>query len=100
MKVFVVFLWVHVIIVTVAYSANLTAFLTVERIPEGITSLKQLYDSKLFVYAIGGPFFADNMAESGNEYVRQMPLSSGVMGLVEMYLLLLSCQAFPSTFLL
>ena len=64
------FLWVHVIIVTVAYSANLTAFLTVERIPEGITSLKQLYDSKLFVYGIGGPFFADNMAESGNEYVR------------------------------
>ncbi|XP_063874183.1 ionotropic receptor 93a-like [Scylla paramamosain] len=70
LQVFVVFLWVHIIIVTVAYSANLTAFLTVERIPEGITSLKQLYDSKLFVYGIGGPFFADNMAESGNEYVR------------------------------
>lgn len=64
-----VFLWVYVIIVTVAYSANLTAFLTVERVPEGIRSLQQLYHSQLLVYGIG-PFFRNNMDEAKNEFVK------------------------------
>ena len=66
------FLWLYVIIVTVAYSANLTAFLTVERVPLGITSLKQLFDSSLLVYGIG-PFFRNNMAQAKNEFVKVRP---------------------------
>ncbi|XP_063874181.1 ionotropic receptor 93a-like [Scylla paramamosain] len=69
LQVFLVFLWLYVIIVTVAYCANLTAFLTVERVPEGITSLQELYNSPLLVYG-QGPFFGDNMAEAKNQYVK------------------------------
>lgn len=68
-QVLVAFLWIYGIIVTVAYSANLTAFLTVERVPEGITSLKQLFESGLNVYAVS-PFFVNTMKEAKNEYVK------------------------------
>ena len=57
------------IIVTEAYSANLTAFLTVERIPEGINTLKDLYQSSLPIYA-QGPFFGNNLAAAKNDYAR------------------------------
>lgn len=66
---FVVFLWVYVIIVTVGYSANLTAFLTVERIPEGITSLKELFESRLYIYNTL-PYFGTTMAVAKNRYVK------------------------------
>ncbi|XP_063874182.1 ionotropic receptor 21a-like [Scylla paramamosain] len=69
LQVFVAFLWVYVIIVTEAYSANLTAFLTVERVPEGINTLKELYQSSFTVYA-QGPFFGNNLAAAKNEHAR------------------------------
>ena len=68
-QVFVMFLWVYVIIVTVAYSANLTAFLTVERVPEGITSLKQLFESHLRINELD-TFYLTNMAQAKNKYLK------------------------------
>ncbi|KAG7164960.1 Glutamate receptor ionotropic, delta-2-like 14 [Homarus americanus] len=70
LQVLVVFLWLYIIILTTGYSSNLTAFLTVDRTPPGINTIKELYHSSLTVYGLG-PFFGNNMAQSKNDHLRE-----------------------------
>ncbi|XP_042228916.1 ionotropic receptor 93a-like isoform X1 [Homarus americanus] len=71
LQVLVVFLWLYIIILTTGYSSNLTAFLTVDRTPPGINTIKELYHSSLTVYGLG-PFFGNNMAQSMNDHLRDL----------------------------
>lgn len=52
-RIFVIFLWLYTMILTIAYSTNLTAFLLVRKSPAAIETIKDLYDSGLEVAAIG-----------------------------------------------
>ncbi|XP_069195417.1 ionotropic receptor 93a-like [Procambarus clarkii] len=69
LQVYVVFLGLYVIVITTGYCSNLTAFLTVERTPPGINTIKQLYSSSLTPLGLGN-FFGISMAESKSEYLR------------------------------
>ncbi|MPC59574.1 hypothetical protein E2C01_053598 [Portunus trituberculatus] len=70
-QIFVGFLWVYVIIVLEAYSAKLVAFLTVERFPEGINTLEELYHSSLPVYG-QTPWWVDSLTAAKNVYARKL----------------------------
>lgn len=48
-RVFVLFLWLYTMILTIAYSSNLTAFLLVQKAPSSIQTLEDLYGSGLEV---------------------------------------------------
>ncbi|XP_069950352.1 ionotropic receptor 93a-like [Cherax quadricarinatus] len=69
LQVFLLFLWFYITIITTGYCSNLTAFLTVDRSPPGINSIKELYHSSLSVFGLGS-FFGYSMAESTNEDLR------------------------------
>ncbi|KAK4327406.1 hypothetical protein Pmani_002071 [Petrolisthes manimaculis] len=62
-------MWVYVIVLTVGYSTNLTAFLTVARSPPGVNTLLQLYQSSLTIFGLG-PFFGNVMAASTISHIR------------------------------
>ncbi|XP_050740074.1 ionotropic receptor 93a-like [Eriocheir sinensis] len=68
-RVLVAFLWLYVIIITTGYSSNLTAFLTVQRSPAGVETIKELYESKMTVLGLG-QYFKFNMMQSANPYVQ------------------------------
>ncbi|KAK3889340.1 hypothetical protein Pcinc_006657 [Petrolisthes cinctipes] len=69
LQVLVVFMWVYVIVLTVGYSSNLTAFLTVARSPSGINTFLQLYQSSFPIFGLG-PFFGNVMAASTISHIR------------------------------
>ncbi|KAK4326080.1 hypothetical protein Pmani_003377 [Petrolisthes manimaculis] len=69
LQVLVMFMWVYVIMLTVGYSSNLTAFLTVARSPPGVNTFLQLYQSSLTIYGLG-PFFGILMAASTISHIR------------------------------
>ncbi|XP_071522156.1 uncharacterized protein [Panulirus ornatus] len=78
----VAFLWVYVMVLTAAYSSNLTAFLTVTRQPNAIDTFRDLHDSQLSVVGLG-PYYKNIMAHSENRFIRELserfiPLRSGV----------------------
>nr|XP_027214737.1 glutamate receptor-like [Penaeus vannamei] len=64
-QVLVSFMWVYAIILTTAYSSNLTAFLTVTRQPDSIETIKELRHSSLNVLGVG-PLIGNLMAQSVN----------------------------------
>ncbi|KAG7160063.1 glutamate receptor ionotropic, kainate 2-like [Homarus americanus] len=63
------FLLIYAIILRIAYSSNLTAFLTVTRRPAGIQTLKQLYESPLLLFE-ASTFLKDSLLQSPNPYLR------------------------------
>ncbi|KAK3889345.1 hypothetical protein Pcinc_006662 [Petrolisthes cinctipes] len=69
LQVLVVFMWVYVIVLTVGYSSNLTAFLTVARSPPGVNTFLQLYQSSFPIFGLG-PFFGNVMAASTISHIR------------------------------
>lgn len=54
-RVFVLFLWLYTMILTIAYSTNLTAFLLVQKPPASIQTIAEIFDSGLEVAGIGAP---------------------------------------------
>lgn len=58
-QVFVAFLWLYTMILTIAYSTNLTAFLLVKKLPAAIETLKQLAESDLKVAGVGELFMTE-----------------------------------------
>ncbi|XP_047481622.1 ionotropic receptor 93a-like [Penaeus chinensis] len=67
-QILVAFLWICSVILTVGYSSNLTAFLTVSRTPSGIETFSQLYGSRQEVIGMG-TFFKISMISSRNKYL-------------------------------
>ncbi|XP_064101105.1 uncharacterized protein LOC135211825 [Macrobrachium nipponense] len=70
-KIFILFLLFYVFIITTVYGSNLTAFLTITRQPPGVETFKELYESKLDLYALG-PFPKSVLANSENSYHRAL----------------------------
>ncbi|XP_042204109.1 ionotropic receptor 21a-like [Homarus americanus] len=70
-RIFVSFLWLYTIIITTAYCSNLTAFLTVTRRPQGMDSIRDLYDSGAEVSGLGG-FFKGALASAVDPYLQSL----------------------------
>ncbi|XP_068202897.1 ionotropic receptor 21a-like [Palaemon carinicauda] len=51
-QIYIGFLWLYCMLVTIAYSTNLTAFLTVKKIPRGIESIAELPNSGMHVIGV------------------------------------------------
>ncbi|XP_063847767.1 probable glutamate receptor [Scylla paramamosain] len=71
LQIFVAFLWVYVIIVLEAYSAKLVSFLTVERIPEGINTIEELYYSSFPIYG-NTRYYIDSLELAQNIHARKL----------------------------
>ncbi|KAK3875780.1 hypothetical protein Pcinc_019359 [Petrolisthes cinctipes] len=59
----------YTIILTTAYSSNLTAFIIIHRDPPGMQTIKELYQAKVTVLGLG-EYFRYNMLQSNNIYVK------------------------------
>ncbi|XP_037803934.1 glutamate receptor ionotropic, kainate 2-like [Penaeus monodon] len=68
-RVFVLFLCLYAVILTIAYSTNLTAFLIVATSPAGVESIRELYESGKEV-AGTGYFYRDALASSGDPFLQ------------------------------
>ncbi|KAK4328542.1 hypothetical protein Pmani_001019 [Petrolisthes manimaculis] len=68
-RLLVSFLWLYTIIITVAYSSNLTAFLTVTRQPQGMETVRELHTSKMEVSGLG-TFFKGALASAIDPYLQ------------------------------
>ncbi|ROT70514.1 Variant Ionotropic Glutamate Receptor [Penaeus vannamei] len=68
-RIFVVFLWLYAVILTLAYSTNLTAFLIVTTSPAGVETIRELYESGKEV-AGTGYFYRDELASSGDPFLQ------------------------------
>ncbi|KAK8385357.1 hypothetical protein O3P69_012292 [Scylla paramamosain] len=78
----VAFMWLYVIIITTGYSSNLTAFLTVQRRPSSIETIRELYESKIPVVGLG-EYFKYNMMQSVNKYVQGLAQNYRIVFSVE-----------------
>ncbi|XP_066983221.1 ionotropic receptor 21a-like [Macrobrachium rosenbergii] len=56
MRIYIGFLSVYCMLITIAYSTNLTAFLTVEKIPRGIETIAELPDCGMHVIGVDDYF--------------------------------------------
>ena len=66
LQIVVAFLWIYGIIITTAYSSNLTAFLTVKRLPRAFDTIRGIRESGLQLGGQGPAF--DAISESqGNK---------------------------------
>ncbi|MPC35687.1 hypothetical protein E2C01_029116 [Portunus trituberculatus] len=70
-QVLVAFLWVYTMIVTIAYSTNLTAFLLVKKLPASIETLEQLSQSSLKVAGVGELFMTE-LQEASDPNVKSL----------------------------
>ncbi|KAA0190281.1 Ionotropic receptor 122, partial [Hyalella azteca] len=61
--------WLYVIVITVAYCSNLTALLTVTKIPPAFETIKGLYDTGLEVTSLGD-FFRGALASAIDPYLK------------------------------
>ncbi|XP_063863963.1 glutamate receptor ionotropic, kainate 5-like isoform X2 [Scylla paramamosain] len=69
-QVLVAFLWVYTMILTIAYSTNLTAFLLVKKLPASIETLEQLSQSSLKVAGVGELFMTE-LQEASDPNVKE-----------------------------
>ncbi|XP_071515152.1 glutamate receptor ionotropic, delta-2-like [Panulirus ornatus] len=68
-QILVMFLWLYTMILTIAYSTNLRAFLIVRKPPAMMETIKELYESGLEV-AAEGTVYRDGIAASSDPYLR------------------------------
>lgn len=68
-RVFVLFLWLYTMILTVVYSTNLTAFLLVRKAPASIQTIKDLYHSGLEVASLG-EIFVSSISLASDPYLK------------------------------
>lgn len=71
LQVMVTFLWIYTIILTIAYSTNLIAFLLVSKSPNSIETVRELYDSGLKVAGVGD-FYKKELAQASDPYLKVM----------------------------
>nr|XP_053629720.1 ionotropic receptor 21a-like [Cherax quadricarinatus] len=64
-------LWLYGMIVTIAYSTNLTAFLLVSRRPYSMETFKELHDSGLRVFGLGD-LFKQELASASDIYLKEL----------------------------
>ncbi|XP_045104092.1 ionotropic receptor 93a-like isoform X2 [Portunus trituberculatus] len=69
-RIFVVFLWMYCMILTIVYSGNLTAFMLVRRAPASIQTVEDLYHSGLEVAALGELVFMSSIVTATDPYLR------------------------------
>ncbi|XP_071530505.1 glutamate receptor ionotropic, delta-1-like [Panulirus ornatus] len=70
-RVFVSFLWLYTMILTIAYCSNLTAFLTVTRRPPGMNTVRDLHASGMEVSGLGA-FFKGALASAVDPYLQSL----------------------------
>ncbi|XP_071514397.1 ionotropic receptor 21a-like [Panulirus ornatus] len=68
-QVFVQFLWLYTMILTIIYSANLKSFLLVKKQPAMMETFQDLYESGLEMGALG-KLFRDGFAKSSDPYIK------------------------------
>ncbi|KAK3876182.1 hypothetical protein Pcinc_019003 [Petrolisthes cinctipes] len=66
-RIFVLFLWLYTMILSIVYSTNLTAFLLVTKTPTSIQTMEELYQSGREVASIGmtGEYGGGDLTDSG-----------------------------------
>ncbi|KAK3874143.1 hypothetical protein Pcinc_020903 [Petrolisthes cinctipes] len=79
-RVFVLFLWLYTMILTIVYSSNLTAFLLVQKPPTSIQTLDDLYESGLEVAGFGA--LITDTSEYINKMYRRFKTLDDAFGLV------------------
>ncbi|KAG7173507.1 Glutamate receptor ionotropic, delta-2-like 23, partial [Homarus americanus] len=70
-RVFIIFLWLYTITITIAYSTNLTAFLMVTKPPSIMETIKELHASGLEVSGVG-KFYGDALASASDPYLQSL----------------------------
>lgn len=68
-RIFVLFLWLYTMILTIAYSTNLTAFLLVQKPAASMETLKELSESGVEVAALEEGYVVV-ISNSSNPHVR------------------------------
>ena len=68
-RIMVAFMLLYTIILTKAYSCNLTAFLTVARQPTGLDTIKELYESRLPLFE-NTNYVKASLVQSPNIFLR------------------------------
>lgn len=68
-QVFVLFLWLYTMVLTISYSTNLTAFLLVSKSPHTIDTIRELHDSGLRVAGMG-QFYKKELAMAIDPYLK------------------------------
>ncbi|KAK3874137.1 hypothetical protein Pcinc_020897 [Petrolisthes cinctipes] len=68
-RIFVMFLWLYTMVLTLEYSSNLTAFLLVQKAPASLQTIREVHDSGLEVAALGY-IFNFSLASSVDPYLR------------------------------
>nr|XP_027214769.1 glutamate receptor 2-like [Penaeus vannamei] len=71
-------MWLSSVILTIAYSSHLTAFLTIARRPPVLQTFKELYEANIEVASIG-EFFNVSMAATGNYYLQTNLVSKALV---------------------
>ncbi|KAK3876180.1 hypothetical protein Pcinc_019001 [Petrolisthes cinctipes] len=70
-RIFVLFLWLYTMILTIVYSTNLTAFLLVRKDPASIQTIKELYNSGLEVASLG-EIFLSSISLASDPYLKEL----------------------------
>ncbi|XP_042213450.1 ionotropic receptor 21a-like [Homarus americanus] len=70
-RVFIIFLWLYTITITIAYSTNLTAFLMVSKSPATIQTIKELHASRKQVSGMG-EFYKNALASASDPYLQSL----------------------------
>ncbi|KAK4308273.1 hypothetical protein Pmani_020026 [Petrolisthes manimaculis] len=80
-RVFVLFLWFYTMILTIAYSTNLTAFLLVQKPPHSIQTIEEIHQSDLEVAGLGAMLKDGNinLANLYKSYETKEEAFTGVM---------------------
>ncbi|XP_071518327.1 probable glutamate receptor [Panulirus ornatus] len=73
-QVFVQFLWLYTMILTISYSANLKSFLLVKKQPAMMETFQDLYESGLEMGALG-KLFRDGFAKSSDPYIKKVTMN-------------------------
>lgn len=68
-RIFIIFLWLYTITLTIAYSTNLTAFLLVAKPPTTMETIQDLHASGLEVSGVG-KFYGDALGSASDPYLQ------------------------------
>ncbi|XP_069985349.1 glutamate receptor ionotropic, delta-2-like [Penaeus vannamei] len=70
-RAYVIFLWLYCMIITIAYSTNLTAFLLVTKQPQSMETIRDLHASGIEVSGVG-KFYGDALASASDPYLQSL----------------------------
>ncbi|XP_068201687.1 glutamate receptor ionotropic, kainate 2-like [Palaemon carinicauda] len=70
-RIFVIILWLYAMTLTIAYSTNLMAFLTVSKPPASMETIRELHASGIEVAGLG-KFYGDALASASDPYLKSL----------------------------